>query len=102
MHREFVMHILSYFQDHIKLTLLKVREEEERLAMKIVQSPERVRHEQENFEHQLMALKEGLEMKRLRLSELKTQQENVSKRSSDAEKGLQLLEAIQRSHNKEK
>ena len=79
-----------------------MREEEERLATKIVQSPDRVRHQQENMEHQLMALKEGLEMKRLRLSELKTQQENVRKRSNDAEKGHQLLEAIQRSHNKEK
>ncbi|MEW8547024.1 MAG: hypothetical protein AB2693_26210 [Candidatus Thiodiazotropha sp.] len=86
----------------MKLTILKAREDADRLSMKIVQSPERVRHEQENMKGQLESLKDGLERKRHRLTELQTQRGNVLKWAGNAEKGLQLLESVQGSINKEK
>ena len=81
---------------------MKSKEDSERLSTKIVQSPDRVRHEQEDMERQLRLLKEGLERKRHRLTEIQNQRENIRKSASDSEKGLQLLEAIQGSINKEK
>ena len=86
----------------MKLTILKTIEDGERLSTKIVQSPERVRHEQDDMERHLRQLIEGLERKRHRLSVMQNQFEVKRKSASDAEKGNQLLEAIQGSINKEK
>lgn len=89
------------YTDQMKVTILKAKEDADRLSMKIVQSPERVRHEQDNMKSQLESLKDGLERKRHRLTELQTQRGNVLKWAGNAEKGLQLLESVQGSINKE-
>lgn len=87
--------------DQLKCAILKSKEDGEKLSQKIVQSPEKVRAEQEHLKEQLCCLKDELERKRHRLSELQEQRKREKQAGLDGEKGLQILEAIQASINKE-
>ncbi|XP_045212257.2 uncharacterized protein LOC123563490 [Mercenaria mercenaria] len=87
--------------DQLKCAILKSKEDEDKLSQKIVQSPEKVRAEQEHLKEQLNYLKDEFERKRHRLGEIQEQRKRERQLGADAEKGLQILEAMQTSINKE-
>lgn len=70
-HQNFTEHPYFYFlffeKDQLKCEILNKNEEEEKLSQKIVQSPAKVRAEQEGLKQQVDDLMETLQRKRHRL-----------------------------------
>ncbi|XP_060578032.1 golgin subfamily A member 6-like protein 1 [Ruditapes philippinarum] len=87
--------------DQLKVGILKSKEDEDKLSQKIVQSPEKVRAQQERLKEQLKYLQDEFERKRHRLGEVQKQRQREKQLGADAERGLQILEAMQASINKE-
>lgn len=58
---------LFVLQDQLRLELISKGEEEDKLSQKIVQSPGKVRIEQEGLEQQVEEKKEALKMRQTRL-----------------------------------
>ena len=89
-------------QEKIKVLILKTKEEMAKLSQKIVQSPERVREDQDNMKQQLVCMKGGLEKKWELLEELRQRLENVTQGTASLDKVLKLLTELQTDMDKEK
>ena len=81
-------------QDQLKVNILSAQAEGEKLSQRIVQSPERVKAEQDRAKNRIMALKSMEEEKHRRLGELQRQKEAVITQQQNAEKAVRLLRDI--------
>lgn len=88
--------------DRLTCETLKLNEDADQLALKIVQSPDKVREEHENRMLQLNDLKEALETKRQRQRNLQQMLNGYKQNGQDAEKGIRLLDTIKKSIDKER
>lgn len=86
----------------MKVAISKAKGEIEKLSLKIVQSPQKVKKEQEDMKQRLVSMKMTLENKQERLSELQKMKQNIMRSEIDAEKALKLLMSIQCDVDKEK
>lgn len=77
--------------EKIKVLILKTKEEMDKLSQKIVQSPERVREDQENMKQQLVNMKCGMEKKWELLEEMRQRLETVVQGTTTVDKVLKLL-----------
>ena len=82
------------FQDQLKVNILAAQAEGEKLSQRIVQSPERVKAEQDRAKNRIMALKSTEEEKQRRLGELQRQKEAVITQQQNADKAVRLLRDI--------
>ncbi|KAK7112661.1 hypothetical protein V1264_012082 [Littorina saxatilis] len=80
--------------DQVKVNILTAQAEGEKLSLRIVQSPERVKAEQERAKNRIMSLKATEEEKQRRLGELQRKKESVGSQERDAEKAVKLLRDI--------
>lgn len=80
--------------DQVKVALCQAKERGEKLSNKIVQSPDRVRVEQETMKQTLASLKIQLEQKRERLAEYKKKMEALKQGMGNSEKALKMLKEI--------
>ncbi|WAR25811.1 hypothetical protein MAR_011515, partial [Mya arenaria] len=88
-------------QDELNCRVLKLKEQEGHLALKIVQSPAKVMAEQEGLKQRVQEARDLLQRKQLRLTEIERQRKDIKQTVSNLEKGLALLELIQKSVDKE-
>ncbi|XP_046573025.1 kinetochore protein Nuf2-like [Haliotis rubra] len=88
-------------QDQLKLAILTSQQEGEKLSQKIVQSPERVKQEQERMEQKLAGLKMTLDEKRTRGATLRAEHKKVKELEACALKALKLLQSIKQDVDKE-
>ncbi|XP_052762194.1 kinetochore protein Nuf2-like [Mya arenaria] len=84
-------------QDELNCRVLKLKEQEGHLALKIVQSPAKVMAEQEGLKQRVQEARDLLQRKQLRLTEIERQRKDIKQTVSNLEKGLALLELIQKS-----
>lgn len=83
-----------YWQDKIKLAITQAEEKGQKLSQKIVQSPEKVREEQESMKQHLMELHGSLERKRQQLDNKRQQVEKFKVSIANSEKAIKLLHGI--------
>ena len=81
---------------------MKTKEEMDKLSQKIVQSPERVREDQENMKQQLVNMKCGMEKKWELLEEMRQRLETVVQGTTTVDKVLKLLLELETDLVKEK
>jgi len=81
---------------------LKTKEEMDKLSQKIVQSPERVREDQDNMKQQLVNMKCGMEKKWELLEEMRQRLETVVQGTTTVDKVLKLLLELETDLLKEK
>lgn len=81
--------------EKIRVLILKTKEEMDKLSQKIVQSPERVREDQENMKHQLVNMKSGMDKKWELLEEMRQRLETVIQGTATVDKVLKLLTELQ-------
>jgi len=81
---------------------LKTKEEMDKLSQKIVQSPERVREDQDNMKQQLVNMKCGMEKKWELLEEMRQRLETVVQGTTTVDKVLKLLLELETDLVKEK
>jgi hypothetical protein len=82
--------------------ILKTKEEMDKLSQKIVQSPERVREDQDNMKQQLVNMKCGMEKKWELLEEMRQRLETVVQGTTTVDKVLKLLLELETDLVKEK
>ena len=81
---------------------MKTKEEMDKLSQKIVQSPERVREDQDNMKQQLVNMKCGMEKKWELLEEMRQRLETVVQGTTTVDKVLKLLLELETDLLKEK
>lgn len=81
---------------------MKTKEEMDKLSQKIVQSPERVREDQDNMKQQLVNMKCGMEKKWELLEEMRQRLETVVQGTTTVDKVLKLLLELETDLVKEK
>lgn len=81
-------------KDKIKLAITQAEEKGQKLSQKIVQSPEKVREEQESMKQHLMELHGSLERKRQQLDKKRQQVEKFKVSIANSEKAIKLLHGI--------
>lgn len=82
--------------------ILKTKEEIEKLSLKIVQSPERVKEDQENMKQKVVNMKCGLDQKWILLEEMQQRLETVIQGTATMDKVLKLLMELQTNIDNEK
>ncbi|KAH3862579.1 kinetochore protein Nuf2-B-like [Dreissena polymorpha] len=87
--------------DQLKCKILKQKEVEGILSQKIVTSPEKVMAEQGELRQQLESLRETEDRKKNRFVEVDSQRKDLKQVVQNCEKGIQLLEMIHASVDRE-
>lgn len=89
-------------QEQLKQTIVKHREENDKLSRQIVQSPERMKAEQERMKRQLTSLHQNKEIRVKYLVDLREQEPRRQHVDRDAEHLLRLLTDINSDKEKER
>ena len=90
------------FQDQTKQSITQGKEVGAKLSGQIVQSPERMKKDQERMHHQLQQLKLQKEERLQRHLELRKHQEARLQVENDCEQGLKLIQGINGELEKER
>ncbi|KAL8601531.1 hypothetical protein ACOMHN_000473 [Nucella lapillus] len=80
--------------DQMKANILSAQAEGDKLSQRIVQSPERVKAEQERAKNRIMELKNLVEDKHRRLAEVQHQKEVIVKQQQNTDKVVHMLRDI--------
>ncbi|XP_076457415.1 uncharacterized protein LOC143291429 isoform X2 [Babylonia areolata] len=77
--------------DQIKVNILGTKEEGDKLSQRIIQSPERLKAEQERAKNRIMELKVTVQDKHRRLDEVQRQKEQITNQQKGAEIIVRML-----------
>jgi len=81
-------------QDQVKVNILMAQAEGEKLSLRIVQSPERVKAEQDRAKNRIMALKSTQDEKQRRLGELQRQKDGLVAQQQNVDKAVRHMRDI--------